>query len=173
MAFPKTEPPPNFVHDIVGVFRKYEQAIATELLAKGLTSNEVLAILAPELENSGFAVETGKMKSQKLERPVFFGENGKPLLNYQIDAYHNDWRVGLEVEAGRAWMGNAIYRDLIQAAVMVGVETLALAVPNVYRYSSGGRPSISRDYENTKAVADALYGHSRLKLPYRLVLIGY
>jgi hypothetical protein len=60
-------------------------------------------------------------------RPVFFGENGMPTLSYQIDAYHPEWRAGLEVEAGRAWMGNAIYRDLIQALVMVQVDHVVLA----------------------------------------------
>ena len=28
------------------------------------------------------------MREQKIERPVFFGENGVPALRYQIDAYH-------------------------------------------------------------------------------------
>ena len=94
-------------------------------------------------------------------------------MQYEIDAYHRDWRCGLEVEAGRGWMGNAVYRDLIQAAVMVGVEHLCLAVCNIYRYKSGGKPAASRDYENTRQVAEAIYGHSRLSLPYNLVLFGY
>src|SRR5215217_7900285 len=72
----------------------------------------------------------GDVKAGKIERPVFYGENGIPTLRYEIDAYHPDWRCGLEVEAGRAWMGNAVYRDLIQAAVMVGVQHLCLAVSN-------------------------------------------
>lgn len=70
-------------------------------------------------------------------------------------------------------MGNAVYRDLVQAAVMVGVEHLCLAVANVYKYQTGGRPASSRDYENTRQVAEAIYGHSRLRLPYSLILIGY
>ncbi len=70
-------------------------------------------------------------------------------------------------------MGNAVYRDLVQAAVMVGVDHLCLAVANVYRYQTGGRPAASRDYENTRQVAEAIYGHSRLRLPYSLILIGY
>ena len=80
-----------------------------------------------------------QLHDQKIDRPVFFGENGIPALRYQIDAYHPVWKCGLEVEAGRAWMGNAIYRDLIQALVMVQVEHLVLAVSNVYRYQSGGK----------------------------------
>ena len=56
---------------------------------------------------------------------------------------------------------------------MVNVEHLVLAVPNGYRYKSGGRTVTSNDYQNTLAVADALYGHSRMTLPYGLIVIGY
>jgi len=70
-------------------------------------------------------------------------------------------------------MGNAVYRDLIQALVMVHVDVLALAVPLSYKYQSGGRPTSSSDYENTRSVAEALFGHSRFTLPYKLLLIGY
>jgi len=70
-------------------------------------------------------------------------------------------------------MGNAVYRDLIQASVMVNVEYLCLAVPNSYKFKTGERNSISHDYANTKNLADALYGHSRLSLPYKLIIIGY
>ena len=118
-------------------------------------------------------VEAGKGKDDKVLRPVFFGENGAPTLQYEIDAYHHGWECGLEVEAGRAWMGNAVYRDLIQALVMVQVKYLVLAVPNAYKYRSSGRAVISSDYKNTFEVAEALYGHSRVQMPYGLMLIGY
>ena len=118
-------------------------------------------------------VLNSERKGDDWERGRFYGENGIPTLRYEIDAYHPDWKCGLEVEAGRGWMGNAVYRDLVQAAVMVGVEHLCLTVCNVYRYRSGGKPATSRDYENTRQVAEAIYGHSRVSLPYDLVLIGY
>lgn len=172
-TFPRTEPPPDFVVDLVAVFRRHESRIATEINSKGLKSDEVLAVLGSDLADLGFDVEASKKKVDKLERPVFFGENGVPTLRYEIDAFHPEWRCGLEVEAGRGWMGNAVYRDLIQAAVMVGVEYLCLAVSNVYRYKSSGKSATSRDYTNTKQVAEAIYGHSRLHLPYNLILIGY
>lgn len=70
-------------------------------------------------------------------------------------------------------MGNAVYRDLIQALVMVNVDHLILAVANSYKYQSGGKQTISYDYENTVAVADALYGHTRMRLPYGLTVLGY
>ncbi len=172
-TFPRTEPPPSFVKDLVAVFRKYEEEISTGTNDKGLKSDDVLALLGPELREIGFQVEASKKKVDKLQRPVFFGDNGNPTLQYEIDAYHQEWKCGLEIEAGRGWMGNAVYRDLIQASVMVGVEHLCLAVCNAYRYKSGGKPAISKDYENTKQVAEAIYGHSRLSLPYDLILIGY
>lgn len=172
-TFPRTEPPPAFVEDLVGVFRTHESEIATEINDKGLKSDDVLAVLGPDLAKLGFQVEASKKRVDKLERPVFFGENGIPTLRYEIDAYHPEWKCGLEVEAGRGWMGNAVYRDLVQAAVMVGVEYLCLAVANVYKFRTSGKPATSRDYNNTVQVAEALYGHSRLRLPYNLILIGY
>ncbi len=66
-------------------------------------------------------------------------------------------------------MGNAVYRDLVQAMVMSGVETLVLAVPEVYKYKGAS----SHDYDNAIRVAEVLYGHSRFTLPYTLALIGY
>ncbi len=172
-TFPRTEPPPGFAAEIVDAFRAHESDISTIDLAKGLTSDKVLAELQPELTKLGFQVEMGKKQDQKIERPVFYGENGVPTVRYQIDAYHPMLKCGLEVEAGRSWMGNAVYRDLIQTAVMVQVEHLVLAVPNHYKYKAQGKNLISKDYQNTVALADALYGHSRLRMPYHLIVLGY
>ena len=172
-SFPRTEPPPHFTQLVVAVFQTHEPLISTLVLKKGLTSDAVLSQLRSDLATLGFAVELGKSANAKIKRPVFFGENGSPDLQYEIDAFHADWRCGLEIEAGRAWMGNAVYRDMIQALVMVELECLVLAVPNGYRYVSGGRAITSRDYENTCAVADALFGHTKIRMPYQLVVIGY
>jgi hypothetical protein len=158
---------------LTGAASGSSKSIATEHLAKGLTSDKVLQFVRPGLQDLGFFVETGKERAQTIERPVFFGEQGVPTLRYRIDAYHQEWHCGLEVEAGRAWMGNAVYRDLIQALVMVQVDHLILAVPNGYKYKTGGRTAISTDFKNTCAVAEALYGHSRITLPYGLTVIGY
>ena len=171
--YPRTEPPPDFVTQIISAFEKHFSEISTVQLNKGLTSDEVLAKIRPDLIEIGFEVESGKTRDQKIERPVFYGEQGQPTLKYEIDAYHSGWRCGLEVEAGRAWMGNAVYRDLVQAMVMVQVDVLALAVPLSYKYKSSGRETSSSDFLNTKNVAEALFGHSRFTLPYKLLLIGY
>ena len=89
-------------------------------------------MLRADLVELGFDVEASKRAKDKIKRPVFFGENAQPDLQYEVDAWHPKWRAGLEVEAGRAWMGNAIYRDLIQALVMVDMDHLFLAVPKAY-----------------------------------------
>lgn len=172
-TFPRTEQPPEWSESIASIFKKHESVVGTEGLFKGLTSDQVLAVLADDLKTIGFEVEEGKKANQKIERPVFFGENGKPTVKYQVDGYHPKWRCGLEIEAGRAWMGNAVYRDLIQAMAMVNVDWLCLAVPNQYKYNSDGKQTISNDYANAKDLAEALFGHSRVKIPYGLLLIGY
>ncbi|MDB4967287.1 MAG: hypothetical protein JWN44_2976 [Myxococcales bacterium] len=172
-SFPQTEPPPAFIEALAGVFRKHELAICTEVLSKGLTSDNVLEVLADDLTLLGFQVEAGKTTDKTIDRPVFFGENGEPIRRYEIDGFHPAWHCGLEIEAGRAWMGNAVYRDLIQAAVMVDVNHLCLAVPLVYKYQSGGRAASSPDYTNTLSVATAVFGHSRFRLPYGLTVLGY
>ena len=172
-SYPRTESPPSFVTKIVEVFRKHEAKISTRELKKGLTSDVVLSILAVDLEGIGFLVERGKRKAQKITRPVFFGDEGSPTVRYEIDAYHPDWKCGLEVEAGRGWMGNAVYRDLIQASVMVDVDFFCIAVSNTYKYKSSGSTHSSKDYENTVKLADALFGHTRIQLPYNPIVLGY
>ena len=139
-----------------------------------MESNAVLAELATDLATLGFAVEQGKTKAQKLARPVFFGDEGTFLRTYEIDAFEPTNGVALEVEAGRATMGNAIYRDLIQASLMVDARHLALAVPVEYRYKSGGRTVTEPSYAKTYSVVEAIYGSPRLQLPFAgLLLIGY
>lgn len=172
-SFPRTQPPPDFTEEVLQVFRAHEATICTRTLPKGLTSDAVLATLRSDLDNLGFSVEGSKLKSEKIHRPVFFGENGIPHLQYEIDAFSEKWKCGLEIEAGRGGMGNALYRDLVQALVMVELETLILAVANAYRFQSGGRTKFSYDYEKAVAVADGLYGHSRIRMPYRLIVVGY
>lgn len=77
------------------------------------------------------------------------------------------------MEAGRAFTSNAAYRDLIQASLMVDLDYLCLAVPIAYKFRSGGRVTTSHDYDNARAVAEAIYGHDRLRMPYRLLVVGY
>ena len=172
-TFPRTQTPPAFIAQVMDVFERHSAEIGTAQLDKGLTSDQALAVLRADLVGVGFDVEASKREKDKIKRPVFFGENAQPDLQYEVDAWHPKWRAGLEVEAGRAWMDNAVYRDLIQAVVMVEMDHLLLAVPQAYKYITRGRATVSRDYENTISVAEALYGHSRITMPFSLCVIGY
>ena len=172
-TFPKTIKPKEFSIKVVDVFKKYSNKISTIELEKGLKSDEVLLTLRNDLVELGFEVEKGKAKDDKIFRPVFFGENAQAKVKYEIDGFHNEWKCGIEIEAGRAWMGNAVYRDLIQSLVMVELEHLIIAVPQTYKYKSNGKNLISKDYENARNLIDTIYSHSRFKLPYDLTLIGY
>jgi len=169
-SFPRTEPPPPFVAEIVKTFRAHENLIATEKLPSHLKSDEVLGILRSALVGLGFDVESGKRKESRIGRPVFFGEDGAPTLRFEVDAYHSEWECGLEVEATRAIRGGALYRDLVQALVMVKVNHLCIAVPNFIRWGNNNK---SHPYAESCRTADALYGHSRITFPYGLTLIGY
>lgn len=85
---------------------------------KRMESNDVLRVLADDLETKiSFTVERGKKQLGKLPRPVFFGDEGSYLRTYEIDTFEPTIGIALEVEAGRATMGNAIYRDLIQGSL--------------------------------------------------------
>ena len=171
--YPRTRAPPEFIDEVVAAFRANEDAISTVDDDNGLKSDDVLDVVRDDLEAIGFDVEEGKKKEEKIHRPVLFGENGEPDLQYEVDGYHEGKRYGLEVEASRAVLGNALYRDLIQAAVMVQVDTLVLVVPNVYRYNSGGRTTESKAYEKSNDVIDTVYASGRIELPFETLLIGY
>ena len=66
----------------------HESEIGTIHLDKSLTSDGVLSVLRNDLTIHGFDVEGGKRRGQKIERPVFFGEDGLPELRYEVDAFH-------------------------------------------------------------------------------------
>ena len=170
MSFPRTEPPPSFVTDIVAAFRMHESEIATEQLPRHLKSDDVLRIVAPDLSQLGFQIELSKSSEHIIDRPVFFGENGTPTLRFEVDGYHEAWQCGLEIEATRGIRGGAFYRDLVQAMVMVGISHLCVAVQNRLAWGKSGR---SKDYQIAVGTAQALYGHSRLQMPYGLTIIGY
>ena len=150
LTFPRTQTPPAFIADVIEVFERYTGGIGTGQTKKGMNIDQALAVLQSDLIALGFRVETGKRTEDKIKRPVFFGENARPDLQYEIDAWHPEWRAGLEVEPGRTWMGNAVYRDLVQALVMVDIAHLLLAVPQANRYRSRGKVTVSKDYGTTR-----------------------
>lgn len=135
----------------------------------GLSSDEVLKELCPGLQRLGYAVETGKTAAAKIKRPVLFGEAGVPSVSYEIDAFHDELGIAVEVEAGRGAANHADYRDIVRTALILDAEYLALMLPVTYRSTTH-----IQAYDKTRAQLDAIYASARLQLPFRgLLLVGY
>ncbi|HEX6780535.1 MAG TPA: hypothetical protein VF125_00740 [Solirubrobacterales bacterium] len=173
--FPAYAKPPTWTSSLLAVFAENQGAIdSTVVHEKPLESDDVLAALADDLKSKmDFEVESGKTADGKLPRPVLFGDQGSFRRTYFIDAFQAEHGIALEIEAGRATAGNAIYRDLIQASLMLDARFLTLAVPVEYRY---GKKKTTKEptYAKTYSVVEAIYGSPRLELPFEgLLLIGY
>ena len=134
--------------------------------AHDLSSNEVLAVLAPELTLLGFRVESGKKKNEKIPVPVFYGLNGQIEKSFDADAHHETLGYVVEVEAGRGVANNQFLKDLFQACMMDGVSELCIAVRNDYKGQ--------RDFLTVTKFMQTLFVSKRLSLPLRgLLVIGY
>jgi hypothetical protein len=167
--FPTSAAPPSWVADFVGIVAAQEDAISSAVRA-GLTSDSVLAELTGGLTQLGFSVEVSKKRVDKIRRPVLFGEQGSERVAYEVDAYHDELGIVVEVEAGRGAMGNAVYRDLIRSSLIVGARYLALGVMLEYRYSK----SMTQSYRDAKDLLEAIYASGRLQFPFEGVLLfGY
>ncbi|BBZ20895.1 hypothetical protein [Mycolicibacterium gadium] len=158
------------VGKILSVVGAAESTISTIDAATGFKSDDVLKALGAGLAELGFAVETAKTKDAKIRRPVLFGENGTSRVAYEIDAFHDELGIAVEVEAGRGAHNNADYRDIVRTSLILDAKFLALLMPINYRYSSSATPA----YRNTLGQLDAIYASDRLKLPFHgVLLVGY
>ena len=171
--YPERTSPPPWVNTLVGVFSDSQDAIDSAVV-QGKQSDGVLAALRIGLEEEGYQVEAGKRAVDKIFRPVLFGDQGKERVHYEVDAWLADTGVLVEVEAGRGWMGNAFYRDLVRTSLIVDAKYLAIALMTSYRYQSGAKTAASHDYVNAHDQLDAIYASGRLHLPFEgVLLIGY
>jgi hypothetical protein len=171
--FPPRDRPPDWVHAFVGIVAAVQPSIDSTVVS-GLTSDTVLAILAPGLLGLGYEVEAGKAAIQKIRRPVLFGDQGTELVSYEIDAVHDELGVVVEVEAGRGARGNAVYRDLIRTSLIVGARFLVLGVMQEYKHNQNGKVVTVQSYREARAQLDAIYASGRLRLPFDGVLLfGY
>jgi len=174
--FPLTQRPPQWATDIIAVFSASRGLIDTE---KGLQkkSDDVLGILRPGLTQLKFEVEKGKKAEDKIQRPALFGEMGDPGHKYEIDAYNPEPGIVLEIEAGRAIKGNAIYRDIIQMSLMLDAKFAVIAMPLTYRHKQKKMDTVTVEvpsYLSGKKLLEAIYASPRLKLPFEgILLIGY
>jgi hypothetical protein len=171
--YPAHSAPPRWAHDLVGAFADSRANIDSREI-QGKQSDGILRELAPSLVELGYVVEASKQAADKITRPVLFGDQGGPLVRYDVDAVLDAEGVLLEIEAGRGMMGNAFYRDLIRSSLIVGARFLAVALMIEYRYKSNQKQLASRDFTLAHAQLDALYASGRLLLPFEgVLLIGY
>lgn len=169
MHYPSRSPAPEWTGGVLAAFDTARGEIDSQEHA-GVNSNAVLAAIRPSLEQAGFEVERGAAGDQRIRRPVLFGENGRPIVSYDVDAYHPGHGVVVEIEAGRGAANNADYRDLVRACLMVDARYLVIAM--MLRYTAGS--NVMRSYDQTRRRLDAIYASDRLKVPLEgLLLIGY
>lgn len=162
--FPKSEDAPSLLRQVIRCFEEVDSEISSE--NHNWPSNKVLGIVRPHLEQNGFKVETGVKTAQKIKVPVLFGLDGKPEKSFMVDAYQEDFRVVLEIEAGRAVTNYQFLKDFFEACVMYNVDYLVLAVRRIYRKS--------KDFQRVLTFFDALYASGRISVPLKGVLvIGY
>ncbi len=167
--YPSRSPPPTWVPQVVAAFTAGGAQIDSRS-NHGVTSDAALAVVRPALVELGFDIESSKTKAGKIWRPVLFGEVGRPLVAYEVDGFHPQHGIVLEVEAGRGASNNADYRDLIRTSLIVDAEYLILGMMLEY---NTGRMTM-RSYERTRGQIDAIYASERLKLPFKgILLIGY
>ncbi len=159
--FPKTKQMPEHLQQVVRAFDEIYNIIDSQY--NNLKSNEVLAVVAPQLSKISFEVE---QQGCKISVPVLFGRNGTVAKSFEADAYHKDTKTVIEVEAGRALTNYQFLKDLFEASMMNDAEYLVIAVRNIYRSSS--------DFDKIEQFFDTLYQSERLHLPLLgVLLIGY
>ena len=163
--FPKTKQMPEHLQRVVNAFQKIYTSIDSE--HENLKSNEVLAVVAPQLSKRFFNVEC---QGNKISVPVLFGRNGAVAKSFEADAYNQATKTVIEVEAGRALTNHQFLKDLFEACMMNEAEYLVIAVRNIYATNS----SASKDFEKIEQFFDTLYQSDRLQLPLSgILLIGY
>lgn len=171
--YPTNTAPPAWVHEFVAEVTAVRSSIDSSLKL-GLKSDEVLDALRLGLSDRGYDVEKGKSSADKIRRPVLFGDQGAPLVTYDIDAWHPVEGIVVEIEAGRGAMSNAVERDLLRTSLIVDARYLVLGVMNEYHYMTSGRPAMAPSYRNTSALLGAIHASGRLKLPFEgILLFGY
>jgi hypothetical protein len=166
--FPRQDPPPSWVAEFVQVFTDERPQIDSKN-HKGLTSDQLVAVVRDRLMTQGWIVEEGKQASQKIHRPVLFGDNGEVRVRQEIDGWHPELGIVMEMESGRGWMGNAVYRDIVRASLIADAKYLVIGIRQFYEY---GKNDVSRnDFISTRDLFDSIYASGRLRLPFEGVLV--
>jgi|TARA_B100000315_G_C14504293_1_gene553840 hypothetical protein len=167
--YPKTDPLPPSLSKVVNIFEKNgEQIDSSKNDTKELrkSSDKVLAVVANDFIESGYRVETGKKRHQKIRVPVLFGQQGKTSQAFEVDCWHQENKIVVEIEAGRAYTNHQFLKDIFETSMMVDVDYLVLAVRNIY--------IDHEDYAKISVWLETLHLTNRIKLELKgILLIGY
>ncbi len=166
-TFPKKDDPPTFIKEIIKAFERTTDLDYKAENPKEYTSDAILKKIGKSLSDLGFDVEKRGDSSKRIKKSISTGNDAQ--IQYFIDAYHPVWRCGLEVEAGRGWKSNAVYRNIVQSILTLDVDHLVIAVRNEYR----SKKEISKDYDKLARLCDALYSNNRIEMPVTMCVIGY
>lgn len=163
--FPDARHVPEWGGRLVEVFRLHEREISSDGRQMALTSQEVLSVLALDLHQAGFIIER-----RRLDR-----DSGglSALVRDQFDVFHPQWLCCLAIEAGPRGPEPGADGALVDPLLVADIDTLCLALPNVVAIPADDEHREVADYDSACALARTLYGRIRVKLPYRLLLIGY
>lgn len=168
--FPRQQPAPPWVEKFLTAVSLRQAEIDSHEHLK-MDSDQVVKHLEDQLTVEGWQIEAGKKAADKIHRPVLFGDNGSVRVKQELDGWHPTERIVLEVESGRGWQGNAVYRDLVRASLVTEAEFLALGVRQQYTYNSSGKVTHQNDFERTRDMLDSVYSSGRLALPFKGVLL--
>ena len=146
----------------------YSQSEIESYLHQKLDSDQVLAAVRTKLVNAGWQIEAGKKDVDKIFRPVLFGDGGISKVNYEIDGWHPEHKVVLEIESGRGWQGNAFFRDLIRSSLIQGADYLAVGLRSSYSYANVKNQN---DFVKARDQMDAIFASGRLQLPFEGILV--
>ena len=95
-----------------------------------------------------------------------YGNLGKETLTFEADAYNEEFKTVIEVEAGRAVVNFQFLKDIFQASMMVDTEYLILAVRNLYKDSN--------DFKTVSNYLETIYLTNKIELDLKgISLVGY
>jgi hypothetical protein len=162
--YPKRKEIPTHLKDVVDIFVLNQSFISSNDFT--LNSNDVLEKISLNLLELNYQVEVSKKAIDKIKVPVLFGMNGKLEKYFDADAYNEELKTVIEVEAGRAVTNYQFLKDLFQACMMHEVDFLVIAVRNIYR--------TNKDFQSVITFFDTLQASNRLILPLEgILIIGY
>ena len=164
-CFPDARQVPEWGERVVEIFRRHEREIDSTGRKAALTSQEVLLVLVADLQQAGFIIERRRLDQ--------YSGGLSALVRDQFDVFHPQWLCCLAIEAGPRGPEPRADSPLVDPLLVADIDTLCLALPNVATISADDEDIEVADYDSACGLALTLYGHVRVKLPYRLLLIGY